>query len=1067
MTALVKMALPSSILNSQVLLVPEVKLLLRPVPKVASTVLKRIAVIADGRVPPEQASPFETRPALAIHNPDLHSLTTLANATIDLAHEALYSQEWIRLAVTRNPAERLLSFWHDKLHLMEPAYAPLNSSVQLSLKQSTELSCSFRDFLIFLNSNWEPLKQDGHLIPQFESLEPDCVSYTHILDRNDLVKQLPILLQKNITSSKLQLIKIELANYNQLYRQRLGKSWMEAYSEEGLSLIRNYYILDLQHFNYQLPSRKGSIVKPLALSSIEALVDPLQQIRDRNYQISCFQAEILNLKKQLAEFLNEQTSPKLPSITEPQGTWEEHNKPESGFNELYELLNSSNFEDVILLSSDSKYDQSKGELFYLLGVANHLLGNHDASLSNFNTAIEKEFITPFIYFNMGNALRGAQRPLEGLEAYRQALKMFPGFSECRHNICLGLIETGNIEEAELELRKLLRDHPSYYQASFCLGNLLRDHKRIPEAVEAFRLCLQFAPCYADAWNNMGLALASLGKTEEAISSYRHALSIDANFRPSRQNLAQALVRDKAHSEALNEFEKLANLQLNEQDSIIALQGRINCLLELDRYEDALALANNSSEDNRLVLMARLHVLPVLYHDEEQLEAIRQRYLQDLTDLYLLLESLDQIDPSWPFLYAHAWSLTNFYLAYQMGNDRCFQELYAGILDRILRPKLNQFMQKIPYIDHKDGSPIKIGIISPHLKNHNGAIWALGWLDEIANTTSFKIFCYNIGEEEDYGTWRFANLGIYRHLHLNPFNPESQLRQIIDDKLDLLIFTDIGMHPASKITSVLQLATVQAQGWGHPITSGSLTMKYFFGSAGMDPEENKAHYSEQLIRLPGIGLNYETPIALHDGSILYEKLNLPTNRPLILSLQSTFKYVPRNDWTFAQIAYLNKNALILLVGHMGNGSIVERLINRLRPHFEDRGLVIEEHLQVLPRLDHGDFMGLFSIAHHTIDTIDWNGGNSSLQAFSLNCPVITMPTEFMRGRHTIAMLLELDLPELIAKDRDSYVSLSTKLLNDKKFYNKIKEKINSRKSILFNDKRSPKELKALIETEFLT
>jgi len=152
--------------------------------------------------------------------------------------------------------------------------------------------------------------------------------------------------------------------------------------------------------------------------------------------------------------------------------------------------------------------------------------------------------------------------------------------------------------------------------------------------------------------------------------------------------------------------------------------------------------------------------------------------------------------------------------------------------------------------------------------------------------------------------------------------------------------------------------------------------------------------------------------------------------LILSLQSTFKYVPRNDWTFAQIAYLNKNALILLVGHMGNGSIVERLINRLRPHFEDRGLVIEEHLQVLPRLDHGDFMGLFSIAHHTIDTIDWNGGNSSLQAFSLNCPVVTLPTEFMRGRHTIAMLLELDLPELIAKDRDSYVSLSTKLLNDK-------------------------------------
>ena len=1061
------MALPSSILNNQVLLVPEVKLLLRPIPKVASTVLKRIAVIADGRVPPEQASPFETRPALAIHNPDLHCLTTLANATIDLAHQALYSQEWIRLAVTRNPAERLLSFWHDKLHLMEPAYAPLNSSVQLSLKQSTELSCTFRDFLIFLNSNWEQLKQDGHLMPQYNSLEPDSVSYTHILDRNDLVKQLPSLLENNTTSSKIKLIKLELASYNEIYRQRLDKSWLEAYSEDRLSLIKNHYSLDLKYFNYQLPSRKGSLTKPLALSSIEALTNPLQQIRDRNNQISGFQTEILNLTKKLENLLSEEKTPKLPSIIEPQCTWEAHDNPEAGFHKLYELLNTKKFEDVILFSSDTKFNQSKGELYYITGVANHMIGNNDLALSDFNTAIEKEFITPFLYFNMGNALRGAQRPIEGLEAYRKALKMFPSFSECRHNICLGLIETGNIEEAELELRKLLRDQPSYYQASFCLANLLRDHKRIPEAVEAFRLCLQFAPCYADAWNNMGLALGSLGKIEEAISSYRHALSIDANFRPSRQNLAQALVKNKDHSEALNEFERLANLQLNEQDSIIALQGRVNCLLELDRYEDALTLANNSSEDNRLSLIARLHVLPVLYHDEEQLESIRQRYMQDLKDLYLSLEGLDQTDPAWPSLNAHTWSLTNFYLAYQMGNDKYFQELYAGILDRILRPQLNQFMQKISYHDHTDGNPIRIGIISPHLKNHNGAIWSIGWLDGIANTSNYKIFCYNIGEEEDYGTSRFANLGVYRHLHLNPFNPELQLQQIIDDKLDLLIFTDIGMHPASKITSVLQLATVQAQGWGHPITSGSHTMKYFFGSEGMDPAENKAHYSETLIRFPGIGLNYETPIALHDGSILFEKLNLPTNRPLILSLQSTFKYVPRNDWTFAQIAYLNKNALILLVGHMGNGSIVERLINRLRPHFQDRGLVIEEHLQVLPRLDHGDFMGLFSIAHHTIDTIDWNGGNSSLQAFSLNCPVVTMPTEFMRGRHTIAMLLELDLPELIAKDRDSYVSLSTKLLKDKKFYNETKKKINSRKSILFNDKRSPKELKALIEAEFLT
>ena len=65
-------------------------------------------------------------------------------------------------------------------------------------------------------------------------------------------------------------------------------------------------------------------------------------------------------------------------------------------------------------------------------------------------------------------------------------------------------------------------------------------------------------------------------------------------------------------------------------------------------------------------------------------------------------------------------------------------------------------------------------------------------------------------------------------------------------------------------SVLQLAPVQAQGWGHPITSGSRTMHYFFGAAGMEPPGNEEHYSEELIRLPGTGLNYDVPAAVHDG-----------------------------------------------------------------------------------------------------------------------------------------------------------------------------------------------------------
>ena len=229
------------------------------------------------------------------------------------------------------------------------------------------------------------------------------------------------------------------------------------------------------------------------------------------------------------------------------------------------------------------------------------------------------------------------------------------------------------------------------------------------------------------------------------------------------------------------------------------------------------------------------------------------------------------------------------------------------------------------------------------------------------------------------------------------------------------------------------------------------MQYYLSGAGMEPPGNDEHYSETLWRLPATGLNYETPAALHDGQVLFEKFDLPSDRPILNSLQSTFKYVPQNDWIFAEIARRNPEALIVLVGHMGHGTIAERLLERMTPHFDKCGLAIDQHLRILPRLDYADYMGLFSISHHTIDTIDWNGGNSSLQSFSLDCPVVSLPTSFMRGRHTVAMLEVLDLPDLIAQDANEYIAISTRLLADHDFYAEMRRLIAERKHRLFNDR----------------
>jgi predicted O-linked N-acetylglucosamine transferase (SPINDLY family) len=1032
------------------LVVPEARWLLAPIPKVASTLLKRLAVIAAGREPPELASVGETRPALVIHRPEVHGLKPfeLLSHGDQLAWSA--DAHAIRLAVTRHPAERLLSFWHDKLHLADPAYAPLNASVQASRSKPASELCRFGDFLTFLDAHWEQLRSDGHLLPQREWLA-EASLFNSRIDRDQLVKDLPTLLQPFLDPSRMGKLRQELSRYDELYRQRLGKRWEQAYSKDGFAILERLYGEDLEAYGYRLPNRRIERIRPLAAVDIDALVDPLQQLRERHQQIAGLQQQVQELQKKLRDAELALRHPPLPPV-QPGGktSWPQHNSPEAELGHLYESLQNGRSQEVLDQLKGVDEHPHRGELDYLAGLAHSSLGDHQQALRCYEASQTHNFLTPYVLFNGANACRALGHQEDALRLFREALEQFPGFAECRHNYALALIDVGCSEDAERELRLLLRDQPSYHQAAFCLANHLRDTNRDREALEAFRLCLQYAPTYAEAWNNMGLTHGSLKQNDQAISCYRQALSIDAAFKPSRQNLAQALVQQKHHQEALKEFEIFRLLDtLTSQESVIGLQGQITCLLELDRYEDALAVADSQAE-RPLRLMARLHVLPVLYASEEQLEQIRSRWSEDASQLYALLDGLTQEDPCWELLYAHAWSLTNFYLAYQMANDRPLQELYAGILDRILRPRLGRFMEPLQARSTADSAPTRVGVISPHLINHNGSIWCLGWLEGIANDPGYEIFSYNLGDVEDSGTQRFAALGTYRHLALRAEQPEPMLQQILDDHLDVLIFTDVGMHPASKIASVLQLAPVQAQGWGHPITSGSKTMGYFISGSGMEPPGNEEHYSETLLRLPSTGLNYETPAAIHDGTLLFEKFGLPMDRPILNSLQSTFKYVPQHDWIFAELALRNPDSLIVLVGHMGHGAIAERLLQRMAPHFGHRGLRVEEHLRILPRLDYADYMGLFSISHHTIDTIDWNGGNSSFQSFSLDCPVVTLPSRFMRGRHTVAMLQVLELQELIAKDAEDYIAISTRLLNDADFYAEMRHLIAERKQRLFRD-----------------
>ena len=88
----------------------------------------------------------------------------------------------------------------------------------------------------------------------------------------------------------------------------------------------------------------------------------------------------------------------------------------------------------------------------------------------------------------------------------------------------------------------------------------------------------------------------------------------------------------------------------------------------------------------------------------------------------------------------------------------------------------------------------------------------------------------------------------------------------------------------------------------------------------------------------------------------------------------------------------------------------------------------------------------------LDSLNWSGGNTSLEAVSLNKPIVTYPSNFMRGRHTYAILKILDINETIASSKKKYTEIAVKLGSDIKFRNFIINKIKKNKKKLINNNK---------------
>ena len=544
------------------------------------------------------------------------------------------------------------------------------------------------------------------------------------------------------------------------------------------------------------------------------------------------------------------------------------------------------------------------------------------------------------------------------------------------------------------------------------------------------------PTCAAAWSRLAELEYRDGNHAASEQAYRHAVL----YRPSAPGdyaaLALVLASREAFDEAMEFLRRAEFLGFAVADIYLTLVRLLRAGGRMADAEETIATATRRCGDQAdfLLEMATLRAvqnktdeareklnqvfdlhpedgirlrralqLPVIIPEFEEL---RRRRITFETEIRALADdALVLGDP------LETVGFTNFYSAYQGVDDYPVQVELARIIRRGA-PMLNEVAPYCRAYRGPEGDRIRVGFVSSYFYDHTIAKIYADVVKSLPRDR-FEVHVFAPAGRDDRLTQYIGAAA--DAVHVLPATLGAARDDIAACRFDAIIFPDIGMMPLTYYLAFCRMAPVQAVGWGHPVTTGIDTVDYFLSSELWEPDDADLHYTEKLVRFPGLGA---APLVIRPPMSPKQRveLGLDASARIYICPQSLFKFHPEFDDVLDEILRQDAEAQLVLI----DGVVPEwreSLLRRIccgRPELESR-------IDFLPRLSEQDFLAAIGAADVMLDTMHFSGGMTTLEGLSMGTPVVTLPSAYLRGRVTAGLLRRLGLEECIASDVSDYVA----------------------------------------------
>ena len=318
-------------------------------------------------------------------------------------------------------------------------------------------------------------------------------------------------------------------------------------------------------------------------------------------------------------------------------------------------------------------------------------------------------------------------------------------------------------------------------------------------------------------------------------------------------------------------------------------------------------------------------------------------------------------------------------------------------------------------------PLRIGIVSPDLRNHAIAYFIEGYFRE-HDRGQYPIYCFDASpfpEDDVTAALRLEVDG----WHVVASLTDNELCELIrDQQIDILI--DLSGHTAHNRLMIFaqRPAPVQVSWFGYMNTTGLTSMDYRLTDLGHDPEPDAhQYYSEKLHFIPSLAC-FAPPQNSPDVS--------PS--PFLRKGKVTFGSV--NQWAkvteavkdlWAEILRGDSNPRLRIIA---TSAVTEKFREDVVKEFVRRG-VNKDQIDVLPRMDMREFQESFSEIDVSLDPFPYGGGTTTLHTIWMGVPILALEGDGELARATPAMLRGFGLADFVALTVDEYRDKAIALARD--------------------------------------